>query len=79
MHFYPNCIFGKIGLQSALNFILSVMISQHCPNRVYSQYIGIQEISGFLERYLKFEVVTFYNLSTYRYILHDKQNGIITG
>ena len=30
---------AKIGLQSALNFILSVMISQPCPNRVYSQFI----------------------------------------
>jgi hypothetical protein len=31
----------KIGLQSAPNFILSVMISQHCLNRGLSQCITI--------------------------------------
>jgi hypothetical protein len=29
-------------------------------------------------RYLKFEDITFYNLSVYHYHLHDKQNCIIT-
>jgi len=64
----------KASLTFDIHFISAVLTKY-----MYSQYIGIQEISGFLERYLKFEVVTFYNLSTYRYILHDKQNGIITG
>ena len=32
-----------------------------------------------LARYMKFENITFYNLSVYHYNLHDKQNGIITG
>ena len=32
---------AKIGLKSALNSILSLMISQPCPNRVYSQLITI--------------------------------------
>ncbi len=32
-----------------------------------------------LVRYLKFEDITFYNLSVYHYNLHDKQNCIITG
>jgi len=32
-----------------------------------------------LARDLKFEDITFYSPSAYHYILHDKQNCIITG
>ena len=32
-----------------------------------------------MARYLKFEDISFYNLSVYHYNLHDKQNCVITG
>jgi hypothetical protein len=46
---------------------------------MYSQYTLNFGEFVLLARYMKFENITFYNLSVYHYNLHDKQNGIITG
>jgi len=49
---------AKIGLQSALNFILSMMISQTCPNRVYSQLICSWVIFVILAINLKLSLIS---------------------
>jgi len=46
-------LWQKISLQSALNLVLPMMISQLCPNHAYSQCIGIMVIFGFYRRYLQ--------------------------
>jgi hypothetical protein len=43
---------AKIGLQNAINFSLSVMISQPFPNRGYSQYTSTWCKIFILARYL---------------------------